>query len=147
MHMTATGWARNMGPWQLLNQSLADAKVTSGNSSHYVNMNTASIHVNHDNGIQIGWGQNLTLGGQFRILVKFTKDEIIQLFKLTVGETLSPEVITETGLAIDDAVVRDRMRAMTVAQLIDLMTSQSASEADNAGQVDTSGDEQSEAAE
>ena len=147
MHMTATGWAHNAGPWQLLNQSLADSKVPRGQSSHNLNMYIASINANHDNGIQIEWRKHLTLTGDFRISVKFTRDEIVQLFKLAVGETLSPDVITETGLTVDDAVVRDRMRSMSVAQLIDLLTSQSASAADNAGQVDTSGDEQGEAAE
>jgi hypothetical protein len=147
MYMTATGWGRDMGPWQILDQSLADAKVTSGLSTHYINMNAASVHVNADNVIQIGWGKHLTLGGNFKIVVRFSKDEIVQLFKLAVGETLGPEVLKEAGLTVDDAAVRDRMRSMTVAQLIDLLTSQSASEADTIGQVDNSGEEQGEAAE
>jgi hypothetical protein len=147
MHMTATGWGRDMGPWQILDQSLAESKVTRGPSTHYINMNAASVHVNSDNGIQVGWGKHLTLGGNFKIILRFSKDEIVQLFKLAVGETLSPEVLKESGLTVDDAAVRDRMRSMSVAQLIDLLTSQSASEADTIGQVENSGEEQGEAAE
>ena len=148
MYVTARGWKRDMGAWQLINQPLENSKVTHGASSHYINFDSPSIHVTSEKSVHVGWGkQNLTLGGNFQFLVRFTKDEIVQLFKLAIGETLSPEFLKEAGLTVDDAVVRDRIRSMAVAQLIDLVTSQSASEADTVGEVDTSEDGLGEAAE
>jgi hypothetical protein len=122
--MTARGWGRDMGEWVLLNQPLADAKVTHVPSTHSVNMNSASMHVTRDNGINIGWGKGLTLGGNFILTARFTRDEIIQFFKLSVGEIITPAISKEIGLSIDDDLVRDRLRSMTVAQLMELLTSQ-----------------------
>jgi len=68
--------------------------------------------------------------GNFMLKISFSKEEVIELFKLSMGEILGPQAIQDAGLSIDDTVVRDRVRAMPVGQLFDLLNSQMASQAE-----------------
>lgn len=135
MHISARGWNRNMGAWTLAQQALSEARITHSPSTYSVQMDSVSVNVNRDGDIGFAWGKRLTLTGNFMLKLNFDRSEIIQLFRLAMGDTLSAEILKDTGLSIGDDVIRDRVRGMSVGQLIDLLGSQtsSASEMDPAG--------------
>jgi hypothetical protein len=121
MHITARGWNRNMGDWNLGQYSLDSEKVTRHPGYHPKRWDEATVHVTKDDEVHIAWGKNMTLTGNFLIMLRLTKEDIINLFKLSIGEIIGMETLQTGGLSIDEGVLRDRVRSMSVGQLFDLI--------------------------
>ena len=111
-----------MGAWTLADLGLEGARVS--RSAHYtVQMATPVVAAPGADRVEIAWGNRVTLTGNFLFTVTLSRADILRLFKLVAGEVLDHETISESGLSIDEGVVLERLRAMSVGELFELLSS------------------------
>jgi hypothetical protein len=125
MQLKARGWGRNMGSTTIADIDLSELKVRRESNKPVGFSNPGIFDV--DGEISVAWGKTLHLGGDYRLQVDFSYDEIAKMFRASFGSKLTAETLERCGLTLSDelqksALSKVKVSDLTLADLAKLVT-------------------------
>jgi hypothetical protein len=125
MKLKARGWGRNMGIKTIADIDLSELGVRR-ESNKPVGFNRPGIF-DVDGEISVAWHKTLHLGGDYRMQVDFSYDEVAKMFRAAFGSKLTPEILEKCGLTLSDqlqklALSKVKVTDLTLGDLAKLVT-------------------------
>jgi hypothetical protein len=125
MQLKARGWGRNMGNTTIADIDLSELRVRR-EPNKPVQFSSPGIF-DVDGEISVAWGKTLHLGGDYRLQVDFSYDEIAKMFRAAFGSKLTAETLEKCGLTLSDelqksALSKVKMSDLTLADFAKLVT-------------------------
>lgn len=125
MQLKARGWGRNMGNTTIADIDLSGLRVRRERNKPVQFSNPGIFDV--DGEISVAWAKTLHLGGDYRLQVDFSYDEIAKMFRAAFGSKLTAETLEKCGLTLSDelqksALSKVKMSDLTLADLAKLVT-------------------------
>ena len=115
MELKARGWSRNMGETTIADINLGELKVRREPNKPIHFNNPGFFDVSGE--ISIAWGKTLHLGGDYRLQVDFSYNEIAKMFRAAFGSTLTPEILEQCGLTLSDELKKSALSKVKVTDL------------------------------
>jgi hypothetical protein len=124
MKLKARGWGRNMGNTTIADIDLTELR-TRRESNKPVGFGSPGLF-DVDGEISVAWGKTLHLGGDYRLQVDFSYDEIAKMFRAAFGSKLTPEILERCGLTLSEelqksALGKVKMSDMTLADFAKML--------------------------
>jgi hypothetical protein len=125
MKLKARGWGRNMGNTTVADIDLTELRVRRESSKPVSFGNPGLFDVDEE--VSVAWGKTLHLGGDYRLQVDFSYDEIAKMFRAAFGSKLTAETLEKCGLTLSDelqksALSKVKMSDLTLADFAKLVT-------------------------
>jgi hypothetical protein len=132
MQLKARGWGRNMGTTTIANIDLSELRVRREPNKPVGFGSPGIFDVSGE--ISVAWGKTLHLGGDYRLQVDFSYDEVAKMFRAAFGSKLTTETLERCGLTLSDelqksALSKVKMSDLTLADFAKLVTPAPAEEA------------------
>jgi hypothetical protein len=115
MQLKARGWGRNMGNTTIADIDLGDLRIRR-EPGKPVGFSSPGIF-DVDGEISVAWGKTLHLGGDYRLQVDFSYDEIAKMFRAAFGSELTPQILEKCGLTLSDELQKSALSKVKVTDL------------------------------
>jgi hypothetical protein len=115
MQLKARGWGRNMGNTTIADIDLSEMKVRR-EPNKPIGFSSPGIF-DVDGEVSVAWGKTLHLGGDYRLQVDFSYDEVAKMFRAAFGSKLTPEILEKCGLALSDELQKSALSKVKVTDL------------------------------
>jgi hypothetical protein len=115
MQLKARGWNRNMGSTTIADIDLNELRVRR-DSNKPVGFSSPGIF-DVDGEVSVAWGKTLHLGGDYRLQVDFSYDEVAKMFRAAFGSELTPEILERCGLTLSDELQKSALSKVKVTDL------------------------------
>lgn len=120
MRLTTIGWSRRVGTKVLGACQLARANKERepGNKLHY-----KQHYITYDDpGIEIEWSNEVRLTGDYLFTLTLSKDDILEMVRIILNKDINDEDLSKLGLKRNDERFSDKLRSMTVGELINVLS-------------------------
>jgi len=115
MKLKARGWGRNMGNTTIADIDVGELKVRR-EANKPVSFGSPGFF-DVDGEISIAWGKTMHLGGDYRLQVDYSYDEVAKMFRAAFGSRLTPEILERCGLTLSDELQKAALSKVKVADL------------------------------
>lgn len=115
MQLKARGWGRNMGNTTIADIDLGELEVRR-ESNKPVSFGSPGFF-DTDGEISVAWGKTLHLGGDYRLQVDFSYNEVAKMFRAAFGSRLTPEILEKCGLTLSDELQKSALSKFKVSDL------------------------------
>jgi hypothetical protein len=115
MKINARGWGRNMGNTDLADFDLTDRPIRREENKP-VKWNDPGLFSTGGE-VSIAWGKTMHLGGDYRVQIDFSHDEVAQMFKAAFGSQITADVLEKCGLTLSPELRKSALSKVKVADL------------------------------
>jgi hypothetical protein len=115
MKIKARGWRRNMGTTDLADFDLADRPIRQEENKP-VNWNMPGLFSTGGE-VSIAWGKKMHLGGDYRMQIDFSHDEVAQMFRAAFGSQVTADILEKCGLTLSPELQKSALAKVKVADL------------------------------
>jgi len=115
MKIKVRGWARDMGPTELVDIDVSEMSV-SQDPQRYVYRNSPGLFTGFGH-INIAWCQKMRQMGDYRMELELTSDDIIRLFKAKFGSELHASLLEEHGFTLSVVVTKSTQKTIKLSNI------------------------------
>jgi hypothetical protein len=115
MQLKARGWGRDMGNTTIADIDFSELRVSREPTKTIGFSRPGFFDVNGE--VSVAWGKTLRFGGDYRLQVDFSYDEVAKMFRAAFGSELTPQILERCGLTLSDELQKSALSKVKVTDL------------------------------